>query len=146
MLAPASLAATAQALQDAEQVYADGLKVFTLAVERAGYEADRARRQYDAVEPENRLVARTLEAALEGALARQRDAERDLLAAKAKRPVRLNEQELAWLSRAGADVRAVFEAPSTTFRDRKQLLQAVIREFVLTIDQDSRTAAGPAPR
>ena len=141
VLAPASLAATAQALQDAEQVYADGLKVFTLAVERAGYEADRARRQYDAVEPENRLVARTLEAALEGALARQRDAERDLLAAKAKRPVRLNEQELAWLSRAGADVRAVFEAPSTTFPDRKQLLRAVIREVVLTIDQDSRTAA-----
>ena len=32
-----------------------------LRLERAHYEADRAFRQYDAVEPENRLVARTLE-------------------------------------------------------------------------------------
>jgi len=55
--------------------------------------------------------------------------------------VHLSEAEQAWLSRAGADVRAVFEAPSTTFRDRKQLLRAVIREVVMSIDQDSRTAA-----
>ena len=117
------------------------MRAFELAVERARYEADRARRQYDAVEPENRLVARTLERALEAKLAAQRQAERDLLAAQARRPVRLTDDELAWLSRAGADVRAVFTAPITTFRERKQLLRAILTEVVVTVDPAARTAA-----
>ena len=141
VLEPAALAATAQALTDAEQAHAATLRTFELTVERARYEADRARRQYDAVEPENRLVARTLERALEAKLAAQRQAERDLLAARARRPVRLTDEELAWLSRAGADVRAVFTAPSTTFRERKQLLRAILAEVVVTVDPATRTAA-----
>jgi DNA invertase Pin-like site-specific DNA recombinase len=68
-LEPAALAATARALADAEAGRAERLKVFQLAVERARYQAARARRQYDACEPENRLVARTLEAAWENKLA-----------------------------------------------------------------------------
>ncbi|MBF6558362.1 MAG: recombinase family protein [Acidimicrobiales bacterium] len=141
VLEPAALTATAQALTDAEQAHAATLRVFELTVEKARYEAERARRQYDAVEPENRLVVRTLERALEGKLAAQRQAERDLLAAQARRPVQLTDEELAWLSRAGADVRAVFNAPSTTFRERKQLLRAIVSEVVVTVETDARIAA-----
>jgi len=141
VLQPAALTATAQALADAERAHAATLRAFELTVERARYEAARAQRQYDAVEPENRLVARTLERALEAKLAAQRQTERDLLAAQARRPVRLTEEELAWLSRAGADVRAVFDAPSTTFRERKQLLRAIVAEVVVTVDAQARTAA-----
>jgi hypothetical protein len=94
VLEPAALAATAQALSDAERSHAANLRAFELSVERARYEAERARRQYDAVEPENRLVARTLERALEQKLAAQRQAEQDLLAAQARRPVQLAEEEL----------------------------------------------------
>jgi hypothetical protein len=141
VLAPAALQATVQALRDAEAAHAANLRVFTLAVERARYEADRARRQYDAVEPENRLVARTLERALEAKLTAQRQAERDLLAQQARRPVQLTDEELSWLSRAGADVKAIFDAPSTTFRDRKQLLRAIVAEVVVLIEDDKRTAA-----
>jgi DNA invertase Pin-like site-specific DNA recombinase len=141
VLEPAALAATAQALTDAEQAHAATVRTFELTVERARYEADRARRQYDAVEPENRLVARTLERALETKLAGQRQAERDLVAARARRPVRLTDQEQAWLARAGADVRAIFTAPSTTFRERKQLLRAIVAEVVVTVDTTTRTAA-----
>jgi excisionase family DNA binding protein len=141
VLAPAALAATARALSEAEKIHAESLRVFTLAVERARFDTDRARRQYDAVEPENRLVARTLERTLEANLARQRQAERDLLAQQARRPVRLTDDELAWLHRAGADVRAVFDAPTTSFRERKQLLRAILTEVVVTIDRDTHTAA-----
>jgi excisionase family DNA binding protein len=140
VLEPAALAATAQALGDAERAHAATVRAFELSVERARYEADRARRQYDAVEPENRLVARTLERALEAKLAARRQAEQDLLAAQARRPVRLTDEELAWLSRAGADLRAVFTAPSTTFRERKQLLRAIVSEVVVTVDTATRTA------
>jgi DNA invertase Pin-like site-specific DNA recombinase len=54
VLEPATLAATAQALSDAEGAHAATVRGFELSVERTRYEADRARRQYDAVEPENR--------------------------------------------------------------------------------------------
>ena len=90
------------------------LAVFELAVERARFEAERARRQFDAVEPENRLVGRTLERRLEQALA----------ASAKPRPTwppngsvsrpRSPTRRLAWLDRAGADLRAVFHAPTTT--------------------------------
>ena len=140
VLEPAALAATAQALTDAERAHAATVRTFELTAERARYEADRARRQYDAVEPENRLVARALERALEAKLAAQRQAERDLLAGRARRPVRLTDEEQAWLSRAGADVRAVFTAPSTTFRERKQLLRAILAEVVVTVAPATRTA------
>lgn len=90
---------------------------------------------------ENRLVARTLERALESRLTEQRQAERDLLAQQARRPVQLTEDELTWLSRAGADIKAIFDAPTTSFRDRKQLLRAILTEVVVTIDDEKRTAA-----
>jgi DNA invertase Pin-like site-specific DNA recombinase len=142
VLEPAALAATAQALNDADTRYRQRLAVFELAVERARFEADRARRQFDAVEPENRLVARTLERAWEQALAAQRQAEADLVAQRARRPTRLAGDEIDWLTRAGADVRAVFHAPTTTWRDRKQLLRAVIREVVVTVRVADRQADG----
>ena len=140
VLAPAALEATVQALRDADQAHTDSLRVFTLAVERARFEAERVRRQYDAVEPENRLVARTLERALEAKLSEQRQAERDLLTQQARRPIRLTAAELTWLGRAGADVKAVFEAPTTSFRDRKQLLRTILAEVTVTIDDRKRTA------
>jgi hypothetical protein len=109
-------------------------------VERTRYEADRARRQYDLVEPENRLVARTLEAALEARLTAVRAAENDLAAQRARRPLTLTAEETTWLTTAGADVRGVFEAPTTTTIERKQLIRAVISEIVLTIDTEQRIA------
>ena len=127
VLAPAALAATAKALGEAEVQHRQRLAVFELAVERARFEAERARRQFDAVEPENRLVGRTLERAWEQALVAQRRAEADLTSQRARQPTRLTDDEVAWLSRAGADVRAVFSAPTTTWRKRKQRLRSDTR-------------------
>jgi DNA invertase Pin-like site-specific DNA recombinase len=140
VLEPASLAATAKALGEAEANHRQRVAVFELAVERARFEADRARRQFDAVEPENRLVARTLERSLEDALVAQRQAEADLAAQRVRRPTRLTEEEVAWLGRAGADVRAIFHAPTTTWRERKQLLRVIIGEVVITVRNADRQA------
>jgi predicted DNA-binding transcriptional regulator AlpA len=142
ILEPASLEATAKALAEADAHYRQRLAAFELAVERARYEAERAHRQYDAVEPENRLVARTLERALEDKLAAQRHAENDLAAQRAKRPVTLTTEEVAWIQQAGADVAKVFHADTTTIVERKQLIRAVIDHIVLTIHaaDDDRVA------
>ena len=53
----------------------------------------------------------------------------------------LTEEELAWLSRAGADLRAVFDADTTTIRERKQLLRLLVSEVVITVDRDAAQAA-----
>ena len=140
VLEPAALTATTRALAEAETVAAQRLGAFELAVERARYEADRARRQFEAVEPENRLVARSVEAAWEAALGEVRRAEADLTAQRARRPTALTAEELAWVSRAGADVRAIFGAQTTTHRERKQLLRAVIAEVVVTVRKEERRA------
>ena len=139
VLQPASLEATARAMADAARRHRDQVAAFELALERARFEADSAMRKHDEVEPGNRLVARTLEARLEERLADVTRAEADLAAARARHPVQLTAGELAWLSRAGADLRAVFDAPATTNSQRKQLIRAVIKEITLTIDRKART-------
>jgi DNA invertase Pin-like site-specific DNA recombinase len=141
VLEPAALAATAQALAGAEAARAERLRAFELAAERARYEAGRARRQYDACEPENRLVARSLEAAWEDRLAAVARAETALATERARQPSPLTAAETDWLSRAGADIRAIFEAPATTPRERKQLIRALLSEVILTVDRQDRTAA-----
>ena len=139
VLEPASLEATARAMADAEQRHREQVAAFERALERARFEAGRAMRKHDEVEPGNRLVARTLEARLEERLAAAERAEAALAAARARHPVRLTSEELAWLTRAGADIRAVFDAPTTTNSQRKQLIRAVITEITLTIDRTAGT-------
>jgi DNA invertase Pin-like site-specific DNA recombinase len=140
VLEPAAVQATARALADREASQAARLKAFELAVERSRYQAERARRQFDAVEPENRLVARTLEGNWEKALREVERTEAELAAQRARRTSPLTAEELQRLERAGADLRAIFDAPSTSQRDRKLLLRALIAEVRVTVDRDAGTA------
>lgn len=106
-----------------------------LQIERAQYEARRAQRQFDAVEPENRLVARTLEARWNACLS---EVERLRMQAQQSGAERapLNAAELARAQRLGADLEAVWHAPSTTNQDRKQLLRAAIEEVQLDTEPE----------
>ena len=142
LLEPAGVAATAAALSEAEGHHQRRLRAFELGVERAQFEAERARRQFDAVEPENRLVARSLEREWEQRLVVLRQAEADLARQRCRRPPTLTAEEVAWLSKAGADLHAIFDAPTTTQRERKQLLRALICEVVITVDRAAGRADG----
>jgi excisionase family DNA binding protein len=104
-----------------------------LAVERARYEADRAERTFGQVEPENRLVARTLEARWEARLAALADAEQALQAARATLPPLPDRDSLA---RLAADLPALWHAPTTTARDRKRLLRTLIADVTLLPEAD----------
>lgn len=103
-------------------------------VERAEYEADRARRQFDAVEPENRLVARTLEAEwnakLEAVARCRQEAQRFLQA----NPPQLTAEDRARISRLAADLPGLWTHPRTTAQDRKLLLRTLIADVTLTRD------------
>ena len=99
-----------------------------LSVERARYEADRAERAFGQVEPENRLVARTLEARWEARLAALADAEQALQAAQTALPPLPDQASLAKLA---ADLPTLWHAPTTTPRDRKRLLRTLIADVTL---------------
>ncbi len=103
-------------------------------IEQAQYEAQRAERQYMAVEPENRVVVRELERRWNGqleALERvKREAEQALQA-----PTLLSDEELEKVRLLGADLSAVWEAPTTTNRDRKRLLRCLIEEVQLRTEE-----------
>ena len=134
--APAGITATASAIRELEEQHEQ-----RLAVERAQYEADRAQRKYDACEPENRLVARTLERALEAALV---DLERErgkLAQLERARPLPLTDQEHEALVQLARELPRLWAAETTTDRDRKELLRTLIGEVIVTADHDTRRAA-----
>jgi hypothetical protein len=135
-LAPASLEATLAALEETERSWQAERAQRELMVEHARFEAERARRQFDRVEPENRLVARTLERSWEEHLGEVAQREAELARFVTNRPNPLNAEERTWLERSGADLQAVWTAATTSHRDRKQLLRCLIQEVVVTADRE----------
>jgi hypothetical protein len=139
-LAPAAIDATLRAMQQLTDTHQTQVHSAELELERARQNADRAHRQFDRCEPENRLVARTLEREWERQLVDVNQAEQRLAAIRTRRPQPLTEQEIAWCRHAGADLRAVFDAPTTTARDRKLLLRAMITDIVVTVEHEQQRA------
>jgi hypothetical protein len=105
-------------------------------VERARYQASLAERRYMAVDPDNRLVARGLEAEWEATLAALAAAEAELARKQAARPAGLGPAERDTLLRLGTDITLVWQATTTTDRDRKELLRSLLEEVVFDIDRD----------
>jgi DNA invertase Pin-like site-specific DNA recombinase len=104
-----------------------------LAVERARYEAERAERAFHACEPENRLVARNLEARWEARLAALAEADKALAEQRGAAPPLPSRAELEALT---ADVSVLWHAPTTAARDRKRLLRTLIADVTLLPEPD----------
>ena len=122
------------ALRAIEQVEGDRDAVLAqrrLAVERAAYEATRAERAYRAVDPENRRVARGLEREWEQRLEELERERSELALRERERPRELSAQQREALLALGEDLPRAWDAPTTTARDRKELLRAVLEEVVL---------------
>jgi DNA invertase Pin-like site-specific DNA recombinase len=103
-----------------------------LAVERARYDADRAERAFGQVEPENRLVARSLEARWEARLAALAEAGQALQAAQDVPPLPSRDD----LEKLAADLPALWNAPTTSARDRKRLLRTLIADVTVLPEPD----------
>jgi excisionase family DNA binding protein len=138
---PAGLTATARAVAELETEHDARLEGQRLALERAEFEADRARRQFDACEPEHRLVARTLEHALENALAAVERERAALAALEHTRPAPLTDDERRALARLARDLPRLWHTATTSDRDRKELLRALVREVVVAVHAPEARAA-----
>jgi DNA invertase Pin-like site-specific DNA recombinase len=111
---------------------------WSLRRERARYEAERARRQYDAVEPENRLVARSLERAWEDKLRDLETIEQEYRRWRCAIPLVLDDADREALQLLAENLPAVWKAAGTSADERKRILRFIIREVVL----DQKRARG----
>jgi hypothetical protein len=139
-LEPAKLAATLAAAERLEADRETSLKQWRLGVERASYKASRAERRYRAVDPDNRLVARGLEREWEESLSALEAAKAELARRELQRPRVLSQEERDRLLALGPDLAAVWHAATTTPRDRKELLRALLEEVIIKVERDKAAA------
>jgi DNA invertase Pin-like site-specific DNA recombinase len=130
-LKPDQIAIALAALQQVDQEAKQLERQWALRRERARYEAERARRQYDAVEPENRLVARSLERVWEEKLRVVERIEQDYDRWCREQPLVLGDDDRDALRALGQNLPQVWHASSTTAADRKRILRFIIREVIL---------------
>ncbi len=132
---PAGVQAALDALEQLGDCQRDKHQSLALALEQARYEVDRARRQYDLVDPANRLVAGELESRWNAALARAAELDRQLAGLEqAQDTVTLQERER--LLELGRDLPLLWDHPAATAELKKRLLRAALREIVITDNED----------
>jgi len=133
-LAPREIALALRAADEVADRRARSSRALELRVERARYDAARAERAFHQCEPENRLVARSLETRWENKLRELTDAEAELAEQAAPGPEPAREQ----IEALAANVPALWTAETTSDRDRKRLLRALISDVTLTSQPDER--------
>jgi hypothetical protein len=140
MITPAGVEAALLAEKNSDAQHDAAVSQLRMHVERARYEAERAERRYRAVEPENRLVCRSLETEWERRLSALADAEAELARRLAKRSTMLTDEQRMRIRALGADLERVWEAATTTDRDRKELLQTLLSEVCIAVEPNKTKA------
>ncbi|WP_201378906.1 recombinase family protein [Ktedonobacter sp. SOSP1-52] len=136
-LEPAALELSLTVTERVEQERAELDRLWQQRRERAAYEAERAARQYHAVEPEHRLVARTLEHAWEEKLADQQQLEEEYHRFVQQKPRVLSDSEREAIRRLATDIPAIWAAPTTMDADRKEILRQVIERVIVDVQGTS---------
>jgi DNA invertase Pin-like site-specific DNA recombinase len=132
-ITPAAIEAMRLSVEQLQSNHDASLSQWRLEVERTRYEAERAERRYRTVEPENRLVARGLESEWENRLRDLAAAEMELRRREQQRPSTISPEQLKAIERLGSDIHQVWDATTTTDRDRKELLRTLLEEVVLNL-------------
>jgi DNA invertase Pin-like site-specific DNA recombinase len=106
-------------------------------LERARYETERAARQYQAVEPENRLVARELERRWNEALQQQRRVEEDYERFRHAQPAEVSPAEQERIRSLASSIPDLWTAESTTAADRQRIIRFLIERIVVDVQGTS---------
>jgi hypothetical protein len=129
-IAPGGIEAAIQAAQASAAADQEKRRALELALERARYEAQRARRQYDLADPENRLVAAELERRWNHALQNVTELEQRVQRL-ATEPALISAQQKEQLQQLGSDLPRVWSDPQTSVELKKQILRTVIKEIMV---------------
>ena len=130
---PLGIEASIQAVVGKKAETEQRRKMREIALEKARYEVDRARRQYDAVDPANRLVAAELEARWNLALTAAAEAELKLKHAVGD-PAPLSSEQRAKMMSLGSNLRLLWDDPKAPTDLKKRILRTAIREVVVGVD------------
>ena len=135
VLQPLGIEAALQAIDEDAQADSDALRQVELALERARYEAERAARQYDSVDPENRQVAGELERRWNERLTTVRDLETRLTVQRAAIDHRgMTEAERVSCLSLGADLQQAWQHDNVSAQTRKRILRVAIEEIVACVE------------
>jgi DNA invertase Pin-like site-specific DNA recombinase len=136
-LEPAALELSLRAIENVEHERKRLHDHWRQTLERAKHEVARAERQYQAVEPDNRLVARTLESRWEEALKSLRQVEEDYHRFLAKLPPTLSTADLEKIRSLSGSVATLWHAPATSAEDRKQVVRCLVERVIVATDKSS---------
>jgi DNA invertase Pin-like site-specific DNA recombinase len=130
-VAPLGVEVAVAVLDQAEQQLAAQRHQADLQLEQARYEARLAQRKYDAVDPDNRLVAGELERRWDAQLTRVAELEQAYAKAEQEARWTLTPEERAATQTLAQDLSALWQAETTTQAERKQLLRLAIESVQL---------------
>ena len=130
-VSPISVRVATQVMDQVEQDLISQRRQRELQLEQARYEARLAQRQYDAVDPSNRLVAAELERRWNEKLERVTQLERTYAQAERDAEWNLTAEERAAITELSRDLPAIWSAETTTNQERKQLLRMAIESVQL---------------
>ena len=136
-LEPAALELSLQAAEDVELERARLHRHWKQQLERVRYDVERAARQYQVVEPENRLVARELESQWEQSLVKQRATEEEYARFELQQPSRLSADEAQSIRSLSADIPALWQASSTSPKDQQTIVRHLIDRVTVTVQGES---------
>ena len=134
IVAPLGLEAALQTIADRERVGSERLRQTELALEQARYEAARASRQYDAVDPDNRLVAAGLERRWNERLAEVARIEEQMRIDCETHAPAMSEAERAEILALATDLPRLWNHPAASAETRKRILRAVLEEIVVSVE------------
>lgn len=138
VVTPAGLEVSRLAAEECQRQRAALDRQWRLRLERAGQDAARAFRQYNAVEPEDRLVARTLERRWEEALAAQRTLEEEYDRFRAEQPVRLGAAERATIATLAGNLPTLWRSPGTSVEDKRYVIRLLLQRVVVWASASSQ--------
>ena len=131
MIIPSELDLTLALEREVESQSASLHEQWKLRLEKAAYEARRAERRYKAVEPENRVVARTLESEWEACLQELEALRHRYENAQRQHRVALSREDRERVRELARDLPSVWHASTTTPADRKAMLRIAIEAVTI---------------
>ena len=135
-LQPLGIEAALAAMGARGREHADKVRQLELALEQAHYEAARARRQYEAVDPDHRLVAGELERRWNERLLAVHALEDEREALLAMPEAALSEADRNRLLALGSDLERAWDSPGATAATRKRIIRTLIHEIVVRVGEE----------
>lgn len=136
ILRPLGIEAALAAVNSGEDRNRDQRRQAELALEAARYEAALARRQYDAVDPDNRLVAGELERRWNERLVEAQRLETQMASLVEDPGNRLDPGERERLLELGCHLPEAWNHPAASVEIKKRILRTIIREIVVNLEDD----------